>query len=634
MGAAAAGADPARRRREARPDRRSRAGRASRDEGARPRRAPPADRLGRVHFVGIGGAGLSGIARIMLARGIAGQRQRRHRLARPSTRCASSGARVHLGHDAAHVARRRHRSSSPPRSARTTPSTSRRGAAACGCCRARRPRRGDGRPPGARRRRHPRQDHDHLAAHRRPAGGRRRPDVRRRRRPRRDRRATPTRAPATCFVAEADESDGAFLVYRPHAAIVTNVEADHLDNWGTEEAYRAAFDEFAGPPRPAARRLPGLRASTTPAPPTSPASPADRGLAVVGVGESADADLRAVDLRFDGSTSTFTVHDGGPALGDGHAADPRAALRPRRARRARGRAPPRATPSTALRRGPRGLHRHPAADGAQGRGRPASASTTATPTTRSRSPATSQAARAVAGEGRRGRGLPAAPGLPHPDLRHRDGRGARRGRRGRRAATSTSPARTPTPRSPGPWSPTPCPLPAERVAFVARLRRRPGRAGRPGPPRRPGAHPRRRQRHPARPPRARAAGRRPTGPGARWLAPGRPGAAPPSPRTTRQGRAHPASLRAPAVGAPLADPGATSSACWCSSRSWRRRSGPCASPRGCPCSGVEVTGAAQLSAAEVRCGGRGARRRAAGRCRPRPDRARGSRRWPACARRT
>ena len=47
------------------------------------------------------------------------------------------------------------------------------------------------------------------------------------------------------FVAEADESDGAFLVYRPHAAIVTNVEADHLDNWGTEEAYHAAFDEFA-----------------------------------------------------------------------------------------------------------------------------------------------------------------------------------------------------------------------------------------------------------------------------------------------------------------------------------------------------------------------------------------------------
>ena len=47
------------------------------------------------------------------------------------------------------------------------------------------------------------------------------------------------------FVAEADESDGAFLHYRPHAAIVTNVEADHLDNWGTEEAYHQAFEDFA-----------------------------------------------------------------------------------------------------------------------------------------------------------------------------------------------------------------------------------------------------------------------------------------------------------------------------------------------------------------------------------------------------
>ena len=31
------------------------------------------------------------------------------------------------------------------------------------------------------------------------------------------------------FVAEADESDGAFLHYAPYAAVVTNVEADHLD---------------------------------------------------------------------------------------------------------------------------------------------------------------------------------------------------------------------------------------------------------------------------------------------------------------------------------------------------------------------------------------------------------------------
>jgi len=47
------------------------------------------------------------------------------------------------------------------------------------------------------------------------------------------------------FVAEADESDGAFLVYRPHAAVVTNVAADHLDVWGSVAAYRQAFEAFA-----------------------------------------------------------------------------------------------------------------------------------------------------------------------------------------------------------------------------------------------------------------------------------------------------------------------------------------------------------------------------------------------------
>ena len=57
------------------------------------------------------------------------------------------------------------------------------------------------------------------------------------------------------FVAEADESDGAFLVYSPYGALVTNVEADHLDNYGTEEAYHAAFTTFLDRIDPA--RLPG-----------------------------------------------------------------------------------------------------------------------------------------------------------------------------------------------------------------------------------------------------------------------------------------------------------------------------------------------------------------------------------------
>ncbi|YCH09452.1 UDP-N-acetylmuramate--L-alanine ligase [Arthrobacter sp. alpha11c] len=47
------------------------------------------------------------------------------------------------------------------------------------------------------------------------------------------------------FVAEADESDGSFLNYRPLIAVVTNVEADHLDHYGTAEAVYASFDSFA-----------------------------------------------------------------------------------------------------------------------------------------------------------------------------------------------------------------------------------------------------------------------------------------------------------------------------------------------------------------------------------------------------
>jgi UDP-N-acetylmuramate--alanine ligase len=48
-----------------------------------------------------------------------------------------------------------------------------------------------------------------------------------------------------CFVAEADESDGSLLEYTPDVAVVTNIEADHLDFFGSAEAYGAVFDDFA-----------------------------------------------------------------------------------------------------------------------------------------------------------------------------------------------------------------------------------------------------------------------------------------------------------------------------------------------------------------------------------------------------
>ncbi|MBV5243298.1 MULTISPECIES: UDP-N-acetylmuramate--L-alanine ligase [Mycolicibacterium] len=46
------------------------------------------------------------------------------------------------------------------------------------------------------------------------------------------------------FVAEADESDGSLLEYSPDVAVVTNIEADHLDFYGTVENYTAVFDQF------------------------------------------------------------------------------------------------------------------------------------------------------------------------------------------------------------------------------------------------------------------------------------------------------------------------------------------------------------------------------------------------------
>jgi UDP-N-acetylmuramate--alanine ligase len=112
------------------------------------------------------------------------------------------------------------------------------------------------------------------------------------------------------FVAEADESDGAFLHYAPEGAIVTNVDADHLDNYGTVEAYAAAFDEFVaalgGFVVLNADDL-GARALIAPA--------RQRGLEVLLAGFADDADLRGRDLVVEGSASTFSASLHGVDLG-------------------------------------------------------------------------------------------------------------------------------------------------------------------------------------------------------------------------------------------------------------------------------------------------------------------------------
>ncbi|MFO7690185.1 MAG: UDP-N-acetylmuramate--L-alanine ligase [Cryobacterium sp.] len=47
------------------------------------------------------------------------------------------------------------------------------------------------------------------------------------------------------FVVEADESDGSFLLYTTAVALITNVDPDHLDHYGSLEAFEAAFVDFA-----------------------------------------------------------------------------------------------------------------------------------------------------------------------------------------------------------------------------------------------------------------------------------------------------------------------------------------------------------------------------------------------------
>ncbi|MSO25721.1 MAG: UDP-N-acetylmuramate--L-alanine ligase, partial [Candidatus Nanopelagicaceae bacterium] len=46
------------------------------------------------------------------------------------------------------------------------------------------------------------------------------------------------------FIAEADESDGSFLAYQPTGAIITNIELDHVDHFANEAAVFEVFEQF------------------------------------------------------------------------------------------------------------------------------------------------------------------------------------------------------------------------------------------------------------------------------------------------------------------------------------------------------------------------------------------------------
>ena len=269
---------------------------------------PPANGLGAVHLVGIGGAGLSGIARLLLARGV--HVSGSDAADSPTLRAlAAEGATCHVGHAAENLgaaetvvvstavrednpevleARRRGLRLLPRSAALESLLQGRDALAVAGT--------------------HGKTTTTALLTMALLAAG-----------------ADPSYAvggeltdtgtnahngSGRLFVVEADESDGAFLVYSPFAAVITSVDADHLDVWGTEAAYRAAFVRFldrladggflvvAGDD-PGARRLGAVAAA--------------RGIEVLPVGGSADDALRLEGTVVDGAGSRTRVHPAGPA---------------------------------------------------------------------------------------------------------------------------------------------------------------------------------------------------------------------------------------------------------------------------------------------------------------------------------
>ncbi|MBC7375124.1 MAG: UDP-N-acetylmuramate--L-alanine ligase [Frankiales bacterium] len=256
--------------------------------------------LGRVHFVGIGGAGMSGIARVLLARGstVSGSDAKD---SRTIAALRAIGATVHVGHAAGHVdgadtvvvstairqdnpefvaARERGLRVLIRAEALAACLMGRRGVAVAGThgkttttsmltvavqhC---------GVDPSFA-----------IGGDLNEAG------------------SNAHHGSGELFVVEADESDGSFLAYRPYAAIVTNVEADHLDHYGDVAAVHRAFEDFV-----ATIDRSGFLVACADDPGSRRLAEHARGLGVDvrTYGTAEDADLRLDVLTVSGTTSRY-----------------------------------------------------------------------------------------------------------------------------------------------------------------------------------------------------------------------------------------------------------------------------------------------------------------------------------------
>jgi UDP-N-acetylmuramate--alanine ligase len=115
------------------------------------------------------------------------------------------------------------------------------------------------------------------------------------------------------FVIEADEHDRSFLCYRPQVGMITNIDSDHLNTFGDLAGLAAAFEEFARTVDPA-----GFLVTWADDPATRRLAEALRadGRVVHTYGEAADADLRIAEVKPDGTGVRYRAWLDGEPLGE------------------------------------------------------------------------------------------------------------------------------------------------------------------------------------------------------------------------------------------------------------------------------------------------------------------------------
>jgi UDP-N-acetylmuramate--alanine ligase len=111
------------------------------------------------------------------------------------------------------------------------------------------------------------------------------------------------------LVAEADESDGSFLRLSPTLAVITNLDREHLDHYGSMKNIRSTFVEFAN-------KVPfyGATILCVDDPLARELLP-DLERRVLTYGFSEEADVRAMNRRYESSRTVFTVAREGEVIG-------------------------------------------------------------------------------------------------------------------------------------------------------------------------------------------------------------------------------------------------------------------------------------------------------------------------------